>query len=92
VPGFRELHCPRSVLRQCTLTGTNLFLANSVASSADFDNAVDVKAGSAALTLSYLRVGVVGAGYTLDLRERELDFLVDANSPNGSRKNNTSLA
>jgi len=59
---------------------------------AKFDNAVDVKAGSAALTLSYLRVGVVGAGYTLDLRERELDFLVDANSPNGSRKNNTSLA
>ena len=44
VPGFRELHCPRSVLRQCTLTGTNLFLANSVASSADFDNAVDVPA------------------------------------------------
>ena len=53
---------------------------------AKFDNAVDVKAGSAALTLSYLRVGVVGAGYTLDLRERELDFLVEAHSATASRQ------
>jgi hypothetical protein len=29
-----------------------------------------------ALTLSYLRVGIVGAGYTLNLRERELETLV----------------
>ena len=53
---------------------------------AKFDNAIDVKAGSAALTLSYLRVGVVGAGYTLDLRERELDFLVEAHSATASRQ------
>jgi cyanophycinase len=45
---------------------------------AKFDNADDVKSGGAALTLSYLRVGVVGAGYSLDLRERELDFLVES--------------
>ena len=45
---------------------------------AKFDNAVDVKAGSAALTLSYLRVGVVGAGYPLNLSERELDILVES--------------
>jgi cyanophycinase len=45
---------------------------------AKFDNADDAKNGSAALTLSYLRVGVVGAGYTLNLRERELDFLVES--------------
>ncbi len=45
---------------------------------AKFDNADDVKSGRAALTLSYLRVGVVGAGYPLDLRERELAFLVEA--------------
>ncbi|HEY2896610.1 MAG TPA: cyanophycinase [Gemmatimonadaceae bacterium] len=44
---------------------------------ARFDNADDVKSGRAALTLSYLRVGVVGAGYPLNLRERELDFLVE---------------
>jgi cyanophycinase len=44
---------------------------------AKFDNADDVKNGRAALTLSYLRVGVVGAGYSLNLRERELDFLIE---------------
>ncbi len=44
LPGFKELHCPHSVARPCTLTGTNLFLAESVASSSDFDNAVNVPA------------------------------------------------
>ena len=44
LPGFKELRCPRSVARPCTLTGTNLFLAESVASSPEFDNAVDVPA------------------------------------------------
>jgi hypothetical protein len=44
MPGFKELHCPHSVSRPCTLMGTNLFLAESVASSADFENAVDVPA------------------------------------------------
>ena len=42
LPGFKELHCPHNVSRPCTLTGTNLFLADSVASSPDFDNAVNV--------------------------------------------------
>ncbi len=41
-----------------------------------FDNAEEVKRG-APLTLSYLRVGIVGAGYTFDLRERELELLLD---------------
>ncbi len=44
MPGFKELHCPHSLSRPCTLMGTNLFLAESVASSADFDNAVDIPA------------------------------------------------
>jgi hypothetical protein len=44
LPGFKELHCPRSVTRPCMLTGTNLFLVTSVASSPDFENAVDVPA------------------------------------------------
>jgi cyanophycinase len=33
---------------------------------------------SGPLTLSYVRVGVVGAGHTLNLRERELDVVIDA--------------
>lgn len=42
-----------------------------------FDNAEESMQGRP-LTLSYLRVGVVGAGYTFNLRERELDVLVQA--------------
>jgi len=42
-----------------------------------FDNA-DECLGGTPLTLSYLRVGIVGAGYTFDLRERELEVLVRA--------------
>jgi len=44
LPGFKELHCPHNPSRQCTLTGTNLFLTEAVASTAEFDNAVDVPA------------------------------------------------
>jgi hypothetical protein len=44
LPGFKELRCPRSLSRPCTLTGTNLFFADSVASSPDFENAVEIPA------------------------------------------------
>ena len=43
-----------------------------------FDNADQCDRGDCALTLSYLRVGIVGAGYTLNLRERELEVIVQA--------------
>jgi cyanophycinase len=42
-----------------------------------WDNADECMQG-APLTLSYLRVGIVGAGYTFNLRERELEVLVQA--------------
>jgi cyanophycinase len=42
-----------------------------------FDNADECLAGQP-LTLSYLRVGIVGSGYTFNLRERELDLLLRA--------------
>ncbi|HEX2718526.1 MAG TPA: cyanophycinase [Gemmatimonadaceae bacterium] len=42
-----------------------------------FDNADEVTNG-AQLTLSYLRVGLVGPGYDFNLRERELESLVAA--------------
>jgi len=44
LPGFKELRCPHAISKPCTLTGTNLFLARSIGSSADFENAVDVPA------------------------------------------------
>ncbi len=42
-----------------------------------FDNADEVALGGQ-LTLSYLRVGIVGNGYVFNLQERELDTLVRA--------------
>ncbi len=44
IPEFKDLHCPRSLSKACTLTGTNLFLALSFASTPEFDNSVDVPA------------------------------------------------
>jgi cyanophycinase len=48
-----------------------------------FDNADECMSG-APLTLSYLRVGIIGAGYTFNLRERELDLLVQARREHAS--------
>ena len=42
LPGFRELRCPRALAKPCTLSGTNLFLAASIAATPDFDNSTDV--------------------------------------------------
>ena len=42
-----------------------------------FDNANEVTSG-ARLTLSYLRVGMLGPGYEFNLRERELECLIEA--------------
>ncbi|MGB7549825.1 MAG: hypothetical protein WBM14_18965 [Terracidiphilus sp.] len=42
LPGFKELRCPRALLKPCTLTGSNLFLATSVAATPDFNNPTDV--------------------------------------------------
>jgi len=42
LPGFKELRCPHQAARPCTLTGTNLFLAASVAATPDFANSTDV--------------------------------------------------
>jgi hypothetical protein len=42
LPGFKELRCPHSTSKSCTLTGTNLFLATSIAAGPEFDNAADI--------------------------------------------------
>jgi hypothetical protein len=42
LPGFKELRCPHTAAKPCTLTGTNLFLAASIAATPQFDNAADV--------------------------------------------------
>jgi hypothetical protein len=44
VPGFKELRCPRSSIKRCVLSGTDLFLAASFSATATFDNPVNVPA------------------------------------------------
>jgi len=48
-----------------------------------FDNADEVLMHGASLTLSHLRVGVVGAPYVFNLRERELEIVVQAEHEEG---------
>jgi hypothetical protein len=42
LPGFKELHCPHTSAKACILSGTNLFLVESVSGSADFTNPIEV--------------------------------------------------
>jgi hypothetical protein len=42
VPGFKELRCTHAAAKPCTLTGTNLFLAESISSAEDFTNATEI--------------------------------------------------
>ena len=42
LPGLKDLRCPRSTLKPCILTGSNLFLVDSIASAQDFGNATEV--------------------------------------------------
>jgi len=41
IPGFKELRCPHAA-KPCTLTGTNLFLAESISAVEDFTNATEI--------------------------------------------------
>jgi hypothetical protein len=42
LPVFKELHCPRNPAKACALTGTNLFLAASIAATQEFENATEI--------------------------------------------------
>lgn len=42
LPGFKELRCPRSASRPCTLAGNNLFLATAFSATRDFANPAEV--------------------------------------------------
>ena len=48
-----------------------------------FDNADEVMLHGASLTLSHLRVGLIGAPYAFNLRERELEVLVQSERERG---------
>ncbi len=42
LPGFKALRCPRSATKPCLLSGSNLFLLDSIASTAEFQNPVQI--------------------------------------------------
>jgi hypothetical protein len=44
LPGFKELQCPHSTAKSCFLSGSNLFLVDSISASADFSNPTEVPA------------------------------------------------
>jgi hypothetical protein len=51
LPALKEVRCPDSPDKQCTLTGTNLFLISSVGSDPEFKHSVPVPEGFADSTL-----------------------------------------
>jgi hypothetical protein len=55
LPVLREIRCPDSPDKQCRLSGSNLFLLESVASDAQFTHNVPVPAGFADASLSVPR-------------------------------------
>ncbi len=52
LPVLSQLKCVKAQLKQCTLTGSNLFLIESIASDAAFVNSTSVPEGYADLTLT----------------------------------------
>ncbi|HYM07899.1 MAG TPA: hypothetical protein VEU11_15190 [Terriglobales bacterium] len=52
LPALKEVRCPDSPDKQCTLTGSNLFLISSVGSDPEFKHSVPVPEGFADSTLS----------------------------------------
>jgi hypothetical protein len=55
IPTLTEIHCPDAPDAQCTLTGSNLFLLDSVASDEQFKDTVPVPAGYVNTTLTVPR-------------------------------------
>jgi hypothetical protein len=55
VPSLKEIRCPDRPDKQCKLSGTNLFLIDSVASDSQFSHTVPVPAGFVDSTLSVPR-------------------------------------
>jgi len=55
IPTLKEVRCPESPDKQCRLSGSNLFLIDSVASDPEFTHAISVPVGFADSTLSVPR-------------------------------------
>jgi hypothetical protein len=76
VPGLKGIQCPESPDKQCQLTGTNLFLIDSVASDEQFTHNAPVPTGFIDSTLNVPRP----SGATLYFRLRDDPATVSAAS------------
>ena len=90
VPFLTEIHCPRSSDAQCTLSGSNLFLIDSVASDPKFTNSVYVPVGFMDSTLSVPRP----AGELLYIKLRDDPLIVSTATlegiPGGAKSSSNS--
>jgi hypothetical protein len=55
LPNLKEVRCPGTPDKQCTLSGTNLFLVDSVSSDPQFEHSVPVPTGFAEQTITVPR-------------------------------------
>ena len=73
LPSLKEVHCPASPTKPCTLTGDNLFLIDSVSNTQQFTRPVVVPMGFAGMTMQVPRP----IGTTLYLKLRDDPATVD---------------
>lgn len=88
VPFLTELHCPKNSDKQCSLSGSNLFLIDSVASDAEFSNRVEVPVGFMNSTLNVPRP----AEELLYIKLRDDPSIVSIANPPGTPANAKSTA
>ncbi len=90
VPFLTEINCPKSSDAQCTLSGSNLFLIDSVASDPKFTNSVYVPVGFMDSTLSVPRP----AGELLYIKLRDDPLIVSTATlegiPGGAKSSSNS--
>jgi hypothetical protein len=67
LPTLDDVHCPWENAQPCTVTGSGLYLVDSVATDANFTNPTDVPEGFIGTTLSLPRPGK--SGFYLRLRD-----------------------
>jgi hypothetical protein len=68
IPAFKELRCTHAANKPCTLTGTNLFLAESISAMEDFSNQTEIPLDFTGGQLMVPRPGSNGVLY-LKLRD-----------------------
>jgi hypothetical protein len=67
LPSLKDLHCPADPASACTLTGSNLYLVDSIATDADFTTPTSVPEGFVGTSLSLPRPAKTG--FYLRLRD-----------------------